>query len=131
MTTYSFEGMPGHIVDALQDLAGDSLRVVAAIKSLDYEIKYIRADLKGKFSAGGFDTIYQNVVAEGLAGRDIGTVSGIGTPEAHVVFYEAVEVFLFPTGKYEGALVSLDRATGPPIADVIDTTTAAIAAAEE
>lgn len=57
-------------------------------------------------------------------------MSGIGTQDAHVIFYEAVTLVIVPTGKYGRVVVPTDRDTDLSITDIVTTTTAAIAAAK-
>ena len=71
--------MTSHIVEAVQPVAEDSLRIVASIESFDHEIEYVRDDLEGKFSGEQFEEIAKYIITEGLAGRDIGTLSQVGT----------------------------------------------------
>lgn len=118
------------IVADLQSVAEDSLRIVASIDSLDYEIEYIRDDLEGGLSDDQFNKIYQSIVVEGLAGRDIGTVAGVGNQEAQIVLYEDVVLFIFPTEKYESVMVSTDRDGSTPIADVVETASSALSDAD-
>lgn len=108
------------LVGALRGIEEVSLRTVATLESLDYEMQFVREDLAGEYEPGDLDHAYQSMMANQVSTDDFGRVGNLGDIEAQLFFFEKVVVFLFPASRYEGVFCSFDRTDPFPVQQVID-----------
>jgi hypothetical protein len=119
------------LVGALREIESASLRTVATLESLDYEMRFVRDDLAGEYDPGDLDHAYQSMMANQVSTDDFGRVGDFGDIDAQLFFFERVVVFLFPSSRYEGVFCSFDRTDPFPVQQVIDAATGATVAADD
>lgn len=112
--------MVEEFIDELRSVAGGDLRAVASFGKLDYDVAYIRDDVRERYSRAGLDELYRPLVSDGIANDQIGQRMAVGDQQARIKVFEDVIVLIFPSSRYEGVLVSFDRDPDFPILDVID-----------
>lgn len=110
----------GTLVGALQGVETASLRTVATLESLDYEMRFIRDDLEDELDRENLDHAYQSIMANQVSTDDFSQAVRTGDIEAQLFFFEKVVVFLFPASRYEGIFCSFDRSDPFPVQQVID-----------
>ncbi|WP_256390698.1 hypothetical protein [Natronoarchaeum rubrum] len=106
--------------DELQSMAGEDLRAVATFGKLDYDVAFIRDDVRERYSRERLDELYRNLVSDGIANDEIGQQMAVGEQQARIKVFENVIVLVFPSSRYEGVFVSIDRDPDVPILDIID-----------
>jgi len=108
------------LVGALRGVEGASLRTVAALESLDYEMRFVRDDLADAYDQEDLDRAYQSMMANQVSTDDFSRAIETGDIEAQLYFFEKVVVFLFPSSRYDGVFCSFDRTDPFPVQQVID-----------
>ena len=108
------------LVGALRGVEGTSLRTVAALESLDYEMRFVRDDLADAYDQEDLDRAYQSMMANQVSTDDFSRAIETGDIEAQLYFFEKVVVFLFPSSRYDGVFCSFDRTDPFPVQQVID-----------
>lgn len=121
----------GTLVGALQEVEATSLRTVATLESLDYEMRFIRDDLEDELDRGDLDHAYQSIIANQVSTDEFSQAVRTGDIEAQLFFFEKVIVFLFPASRYEGIFCSFDRSDPFPVQQVIDAVNAATLATDD
>ncbi len=106
--------------DELRSMAGEDLRAVATFGKLDYDVAFIRDDVREGYSRERLDELYRNLVSDGIANDEIGQQMAVGEQQARIKVFENVIVLVFPSSRYEGVFVSIDRDPDVPILDIID-----------
>lgn len=99
----------GTLVEPFKDIAGEELRVVAVLDSVDYEVAYFRTDLEDQYDETDLDRAYQSMMANQVSSADFAGVGAFGELNAQVLFFEEIVVFLFPTSRYSSVFVSFER----------------------
>lgn len=108
------------LVNALRDLGGASLRIVATVDALEYEVVYTREELADAYSREALDRAYQAMMANQVSASDFSQATALGDVEAQLFVFEDVLVFLFPASRYDGVFASFDRDEQFPMFDVVD-----------
>lgn len=112
------------LVESFKEISSDKLRIVATLKDVDYEVEYVRSDLKGEYSQDDLNRAYQSMMANQVSSADFAKVGAFGELDSQIFFFEEIIVFLFPISRYAGVFVSYDRTEKSdqfPIRDVITT----------
>lgn len=97
------------------------LRLIVALKSTDWEIKYIANDLEDTYEKRDFEASYRNLMANQVSSDNLRRVVEAGDLTGQVYIFDRVIVFHFPSSRYEGVFASYDRGDDVPIAEVIET----------
>lgn len=107
-------------VEVLSGIEGASLRVVAQLGALEYEVQYLRDDLTDTYDWHDFDQAYQAMMANQVSIDDFVEVGTFGGLDCQVLLFDTVVVFLFPSSRYEGVFVSYDRTQPFPFLEVVE-----------
>lgn len=83
--------------------------MVARLESVDFEMEYVRDDLKGKFSEETLEKAYQTVMGNMVSSHDFTQIADGKGLESEVFVLETKIVFIFPASRYEGYFLSFDR----------------------
>lgn len=108
------------LIDAFRSVDGARLRVVATLESLDYEVEFVREDLKDSYSEPDFKRAYHSVLANQVSADDLGQIGGFGALDGQLFLFEEAVILLFPSSRYEGVFASFDRTRPFPLLDVVD-----------
>ena len=108
------------LVADLQELTGNSLRVVAEYERDGYDVRYVRDDVDTRVHERA-DAIHQNLVLEGISRGHLQDLFGAGDLRATMHRFEDVTVFHFAEAEYRGLFVSIDSDADLPLASFTDT----------
>jgi hypothetical protein len=108
------------LVRELQELAGDSLRVVATYDRKGYDVRYAREDVESRLGNIAED-VHQDLVLEGLSRVHLEELFDAGDLRCSMHRFEEVTAFHFPEAEYQGLFVSIDSQADVPLASFTDT----------
>lgn len=108
------------LVDELQDLAGDSLRVVASYDRNGYDVRYVRADIEPRLDAHAED-VHRDLVLEGLSREHLENLFEAGELRCSMHRFGKMTAFHFPEVEHQGLFVSIDSDADVPMASFTDT----------
>jgi hypothetical protein len=108
------------LVQQLQELAGDSLRVVATYDREGYEVRYVREDVEARLGTIA-DDVHQDLVLEGLSREHLEELFGAGELRCSMHRFDEVTAFHFSEAEYQGLFVSIDSDVDVPLASFTDT----------
>ncbi|WP_336133492.1 hypothetical protein [Natronomonas amylolytica] len=111
----------GNYIEAFEAFGDDELRMVSTHDATNYELQYVREDLRDAFTGEELDTAHRNLVANQVSSEDFSQAVDHGRLESQQFFFEDVLAFIFPASRYDGVLVSYDREGSIPVADVVET----------
>lgn len=95
------------LVAALRDRAGDDVRVVGTHDDSDWEIAYMRDDLRDAYSTASVDDIADDLVFDALGVEQQESLYELGDLRATVRLFDDGFVVHVPVADHEGVLVSL------------------------
>jgi len=107
---------------ALRETVGGALRVVGFHEGSDWQITYMRDDVRDGYGDGSIDDIADDLVLDVLSTPRQESLYELGDLQATSRLFEDGLVVHVPTGDRSGYLVSLDTggdATGRDIVDVV------------
>ncbi|MDS0298130.1 hypothetical protein NDI76_05200 [Halogeometricum sp. S1BR25-6] len=107
------------IADAVWNFEGFTPRVVADLRSVDWQIEYIRDDVERIYSDEDLDDAYKLIMANHVSGDDFKTLIGKRRFDAQTLFFEDVVVFFFPSDRYEGVFASFDYDGEFPVNELV------------
>jgi hypothetical protein len=107
------------IGDSIRNLEGYTPRVVADLKSVTWDIEFIRDDVEGSYSDSDLDEAYQLLMATHVSGDDFKTLIGEDRFNAQTLFFDNIVVFFFPSERYEGVFASFDYDDGFPVNELV------------
>ncbi|MFT4884831.1 MAG: hypothetical protein ACI8U4_002349 [Natronomonas sp.] len=110
----------GNYIEAFKAFGEDELRMVSTHDATNYEMQYVREDLRDAFTEEELDDAHRNIIANQVSSEDFSQAVDHGGLEAQQFFFEDVIAFIFPTSRYDGVLVSYDREGSIPVADVVE-----------
>jgi hypothetical protein len=96
-------------IDRINKVSDDSLRMIARLESVDFELEFVREDLEGKFSEETLEKAYQTVMGNMVSSHDFTQIADGKGLESEVFILETKIVFIFPASRYEGYFISFDR----------------------
>lgn len=108
------------LVEAFRGVDAD-LRIVASLRSTEWEMEFVRADLEGTYDDTDLENAYRSLMAAQVSVDDFGKVGSFGAFEAHQYYFGDIVVFQFPSSRYEAVFVSYDREDPFPVHDVLET----------
>lgn len=111
----------GNHIEAFKQFGEDELRMVSTHDATNYEMQYVREDLRDAFTDGELDNAHRNLVANQVSSEDFSQAVDHGGLQAQQFFFEDVLAFIFPASRYDGVLVSYDREGSIPVAEVVRT----------
>jgi hypothetical protein len=101
-------GADGELVTALQEHAGDGLRVVGHHDADSWNVEYMREDVQSNYETDAVDEIADDLVLSQMGGGRQDELYELGSLEATVRLFEDGIVVHVPTDDHSGHLVSLD-----------------------
>jgi hypothetical protein len=110
----------------LQDVVGDSLRVVATHAQHDYAFHFQREDIRAGYTDDEFQRIFDDLVLEGMERQHFEGLFHVGQLECGAWGFEEAAVFYFPSMEYSGLVVSVDRDGPIDLDGLIEVCTAGI-----
>lgn len=108
-------------IKAFKQFGEDELRMVSTHDATNYEMLYVREDLRDAFTDDELDNAHRNLVANQVSSEDFSQAVDHGGLQAQQFFFEDVLAFIFPSSRYDGVLVSYDRGVSIPVAEVVET----------
>jgi len=108
------------LVDALQELAGDSLRLVATYDEDGYDAFYATPETAERAAQRG-DKVHDELVLQGLGRGHLEDLFGAGDLECSMHRFEEVTAFHFAAGEFTGLFVSVDSDADLPLATFSET----------
>jgi hypothetical protein len=109
------------VVEELRGVDGGRVRVVALLDSLDYEVLFVRDDLRDVYSADDLEHAYRSIMAGRLSAHDFSEVGELGDVDCQLFVFERVVVLLFASSRYGGLFVSFDREKPFPLLEIVET----------
>jgi len=108
------------ITDVIREFEASTPRVVADLRSITWEIRYVRDDVEGLYSDSDLDEAYQLIMANQITGDDFKSLIGEQTFNAQTLFFDDIVVFLFPADRYEGVFASFDYDGEFPVSELVE-----------
>jgi len=113
-------GDEGALVEALRDLAGDALRVVAVYDRDGYDTTYVSEAVESRVQSQA-DRIHEELVLQGLGRGHLEDLFAAGDLECSMHRFEDVTAFHFATGEFSGLFVSIASDADVPLATFSET----------
>ncbi|MFD1569009.1 hypothetical protein [Halorubrum laminariae] len=107
------------IAEAILDFDGPTPRVVADLRSVSFEIEYVRDDVEDRYSDGDLEEAYQLVMSNQVTGDDFKRLVGRNRYQAQTLFFDDLVVFLFPSDRYDAVFASYDYGEEFPVNDLV------------
>lgn len=107
------------IADIVQDVEGYTPRVVADLRSVTWQIEFIRDDVRGDYSEDDLDEAYQLIMANNVTGDDFKSLIGESQFNAQTLFFDDIIVFFLPSDRYEGVFASFDYDDEFPVKELV------------
>ncbi|MFB6138963.1 MAG: hypothetical protein ABEJ26_00850 [Halosimplex sp.] len=108
------------LTDALRELAGDSLRVVATYDRDGYDPVYVRSDAEDRVRSRG-DRVHDELVLQGIGRGHLEDLFDAGDLQCSVHRFDDVTAFHFAAGEFSGLFVSVDSDADLPLATFAET----------
>jgi hypothetical protein len=108
-----------NIGDTIRSLEGFTPRVVAQLRSFDYDLEFVRDDVADRYSVEDFDEAYQLIMANQITGDDFRELIGRGAYNAQTLFFDDIIVFLFSSNRYEAMFASFDYEEDFPVTTLV------------
>ncbi|WP_372912177.1 hypothetical protein [Salinigranum sp.] len=108
-----------NIGDAIRSLEGFTPRIVAQLRSFDYDLEFVRDDVADRYSVEDFDEAYQLIMANQITGDDFRELIGRGAYNAQTLFFDDIIVFLFSSNRYEAMFASFDYEEDFPVTTLV------------
>jgi hypothetical protein len=97
------------LVDDLLDEFGDGLRAVATYEDYEYEVEFMREDVRDDYSREEVDRVFRQVSIEGMGYENFQQLFHVGRLECALYGFEGALIFHFPPDPFHGLVVSIDR----------------------
>lgn len=94
--------------EAIQNFEGGTPRVVADLQTVDFEIKYMRNDVKSLYTDVELDEAYKLIMGNLITSDDFKSLIGEEKCRAQTLFFDDVLVFIFPSERYQAVFASFD-----------------------
>ncbi|QAU11820.1 hypothetical protein EKH57_03090 [Halorubrum sp. BOL3-1] len=108
------------ISEAMVDFDGPMPRVVADLRSVSFDVEFVRDDIEGQYSESDLDEAYQLVMSNQITGDDFRELIGENRYHAQTLFFDDVLVFLFPSDRYDAVFASFDYDDDFPVSELVD-----------
>ncbi|MEF8850958.1 MAG: hypothetical protein V5A44_13270 [Haloarculaceae archaeon] len=108
------------LVDALRDVAGDGLRVVATYDGDGYETVYVRGDVSLRVAERA-DDVHDELVLQGIGRGHLEELFGAGDLQCSMHRFEELAAFHFPAAEHTGLFVSVDSEADVSLATFAET----------
>jgi len=109
------------ISEAIQDFEEKTPRVVADLQNVDFEIKYMREDVKPLYTDVELTEAYHLIMGTLVTGDEFKSLIGEQTCSAQTLFFDEVVVFLFPSERYQAVFASFDYDEDFPANQLVQT----------
>jgi len=110
----------GALVEALRELAGDSLRVVASYDRDGYEPMYVREGTRDRVQARA-ERVHDELVLQGLGRAHLEDLFGAGDLQCSIHRFDELTAFHFAAAEFTGLFVSVDSDVDLPLATFAET----------
>ena len=107
------------IVEATQNFEPATPRLVAELRTLDFEIEYIRDDVEIRYTDEELDEAYKRIMGNLVASDEFKSVIGERDCRAQTLFFDNILVFLFPSERYRAVFASFDYDEGFPVNEFV------------
>jgi len=107
------------LVDALGDLVGAGLRVVASYDRDGYDPLFVRSDVDFRIEELG-EGVHEDLILQGLGREQLELLFDAGSLDCSMHRFEEMTAFQFPTGDYRGVFVSVDPDVDVPLVSFVD-----------
>ncbi|WP_235853511.1 hypothetical protein [Halosimplex salinum] len=108
------------LVEALRDLAGDSIRVVATYDRDGYDPAYVRPDAEPRVEVHA-ERVHDELVLQGLGRGHLEDLFGAGDLQCSVHRFDDLTAFHFAAAEFTGLFVSVDSDADLPLATFSET----------
>lgn len=115
------------IADAILAFDGPVPRVVADLRSVEFEIEHVREDLEGQYSDADLEEAYQLVMSNQITGDEFRHLIGQTQYRAQTLFFDDLAVFLFPSDRYDAVFASFDYDRSFPVNGLVSAVSEATA----
>jgi len=102
------------LIDALRELAGDSLRLVATYDEDGYEAVYATGEAAERVETLG-DRVHEELVLQDLGRGHLEDLFAAGDLECSMHRFEDLTAFHFATGEFSGLFVSVNSKEDLPL----------------
>lgn len=103
------------LIDDLRDIVGDGLRVVATYEAEDYEIHYIRDDLRDDVGSVDVDRIHRELIMEGISREYFEELFDAGDLECMALSFKEALAIHFAGPDHTGLYVAIDPGAVDPL----------------
>lgn len=107
------------VAESIQDFEDATPRVVADLENVNFEIRYMRDDVKGRYADTDLEEAYQLIMANQVSGDDFKEIIGEGQFKAQSLFFEDIVVFIFPSDRYQAVFASFDYVDDFPVRQLV------------
>jgi hypothetical protein len=111
------------VAEAIEEFAEATPRVVADLDSVDFEIEFMRDDVKDQYSTADLDEAYQLVMAAQVSSDDFKELIGEAELNAQSLIFESIIVFILPSERYRAVFASFDYKDDFPVAQLVQQVT--------
>lgn len=108
------------IADAILAFDGPTPRVVADLRSVEFEVEHVREDVTDRYSDADLEEAYQLVMSNQVTGDDFKRLVGQTRYRAQTLFFDDIVVFLFPSDRYDAVFASFDYEEGFSVSELVD-----------
>jgi hypothetical protein len=107
-------------INAIREVGGDAIRVIAEYDREGYEAQYVRDDVVAKIQEVG-EEIHQDLVIQGMGTQYLEDLFQAGDLHCSVHRFDEVTAFHFVDEEFSGLFVSVDSDADIPFATFTDT----------
>ena len=108
------------LVDALRDLVGNDLRVVASYDREGYDVVYTRGDVDERVATYA-DAVHDELVLQGIGRDHLEDLFAAGDLHCFMHRFDAMTAFHFAQAEYRGLFVSIDSDASFDLAEFSET----------
>lgn len=102
---------PSGLLDVAHDHVGDSLRSLTSYTEREYELHYIREDIRDRYTEEEIGRVFDDLVLSGLSRDYLEEIFHAGRIECTIYGFEEAAMFHFVTNETSGVFLSFDRDT--------------------
>lgn len=107
-------------INAIQDVGGTSIRVIAEYDDKGYDVQYARDDVESKVQQVG-EKIHDELVMQGMGKEYVEQLFQAGELHCSIHRLDDVTAFHYIEGDFSGLFVSIDSDANIPFATFTDT----------
>lgn len=97
------------LVDDLLDQFGRDLRVVATYEDEDYELHFMRDDVREDYSEPEIAKVFDQIAIEGMGYQHFQKLFHVGELRCAMYGFEGATIFHFPTDTFDGLVVAIEQ----------------------